>query len=115
MAWPGAGEEKWGLLKEMADCTAPKLHERGGNPSLTALAFSDSMEIITGAFRSAVRTQPLTRRINMATVSVATTSFSAKADKKAWTVPVIQILDIRSAEGNSAGPHNDKFGSLSKT
>jgi hypothetical protein len=50
----------------------------------------------------------------MATVSATTTSFSAKADKKAWTAPEIQILDIRSAEGNSAGSHNDKFGSLSK-
>jgi hypothetical protein len=51
----------------------------------------------------------------MATASAATTSFSAKEDKKAWTVPVIQILDLRSAEGSSSGPHNDKFGSLSRT
>jgi hypothetical protein len=51
----------------------------------------------------------------MATASVATTSFSAKEEKKAWTVPVIQVLDLRSAEGATSGPHNDKFGSLSKT
>jgi hypothetical protein len=41
------------------------------------------------------------------------TSFSAKADKKAWTAPVVQILDIRSAQGAQPGSKNDKHGSLS--
>jgi len=41
------------------------------------------------------------------------TSFSAKADKKPWTVPTVQILDIRSAEGNSPGTKSDKHGSVS--
>jgi hypothetical protein len=51
----------------------------------------------------------------METATVSMTPFSAKAGKKSWTVPVIQVLDIRSAQGSKAGTHNDAFGSLSKT
>jgi hypothetical protein len=51
----------------------------------------------------------------MAIAIVPTTSFSAKAEKKPWTAPAIQGLDLRSAQGSVAGTHNDKFGSISKS
>jgi hypothetical protein len=35
--------------------------------------------------------------------------------KKIWAAPLIQVLDIHSAEGSSVGPLCDKFGSLSAT
>jgi hypothetical protein len=41
------------------------------------------------------------------------TPSSCKAEKKAWTTPVLETIPVRAAMGSKAGNKCDKFGSLS--
>lgn len=49
----------------------------------------------------------------MTLLTTASSSNRGLSGKKTWTAPLVQVLDLNSAQGSQPGTHSDKHGSLS--